>query len=103
LIEPLITCPTPVHSTTDIRFEADVSYFPDVVCRAKSLHEFGLSSRFVPIQDMNLEALLYPQKSGKQPNRSRPRDEDGPRLPICPPTNRKNLLPRLCDDRCRFE
>src|SRR5262249_14758061 len=65
--------------------------------RAEGTHELRFGSGLDPVEDVDLEPPLPSEKGGEEPDRPRPRHEDGPRLPEGTPADGYDLLPGLRD------
>ena len=93
-----MTCPTPVHSTIDVRLEADARDGAGVVGRPEGTNELRLGPRFDPVEDVDFEPALLSDQGRQKTDRPSAGDEHGPRLPEGALADRAHLLPRLGDD-----
>ncbi len=69
-----------------------------MIGRPQVSHEIGLGSRFDPVEDVDLEAVLLADKGREQTDRAGTGHEHGPRLPERPLADGSDLLPRLGND-----
>ena len=74
-----------------------------MVFRAKGTHQFGLGSRLRPVEDVNVQSMLYPNEGGEQANWPGAGHQHRPGFPEGAMADRGNLFPCLRDDGRGFE